>query len=174
MPAVTQLSPRAGAPCPVSSPVPDSVEARAKLNLESEEEYVEHRNRNTEGNDSQKNRHERRRQKRVQTPGATCCPHAKADVRLRCGADGRKGVFMMRHHEYHRTHRVGWLRAAVVGADDGIVSTASLIVGVAAAESSPANVLVAGTAGLVARVTFWGALALALTAGVGALFGRAV
>jgi vacuolar iron transporter family protein len=56
----------------------------------------------------------------------------------------------MRHSEYHRTHRVGWLRAAVLGANDGIVSTASLIVGVAAAESSPANVLVAGIAGLVA------------------------
>lgn len=57
---------------------------------------------------------------------------------------------MMRHSEYHRTHRVGWLRAAVLGANDGIVSTASLIVGVAAAESSQANVLVAGIAGLVA------------------------
>jgi len=57
---------------------------------------------------------------------------------------------MMRHTEHHRTHRVGWLRAAVLGANDGIVSTASLIVGVAAAESSQANVLVAGIAGLVA------------------------
>jgi vacuolar iron transporter family protein len=56
----------------------------------------------------------------------------------------------MRHSENHRTHRVGWLRAAVLGANDGIVSTASLIVGVAAAESSPSNVLVAGIAGLVA------------------------
>jgi len=52
--------------------------------------------------------------------------------------------------ENHRTHRVGWLRAAVLGANDGIVSTASLIVGVAAADSSPSNVLVAGIAGLVA------------------------
>ena len=57
---------------------------------------------------------------------------------------------MMKHFEDHRTHRVGWLRAAVLGANDGIVSTASLIVGVAAAESSQANVLVAGIAGLVA------------------------
>jgi VIT1/CCC1 family predicted Fe2+/Mn2+ transporter len=56
----------------------------------------------------------------------------------------------MRHSENHRTHRVGWLRAAVLGANDGIVSTASLIVGVAAAESSRSNVLVAGIAGLVA------------------------
>ena len=56
----------------------------------------------------------------------------------------------MKHAEVHRTHRVGWLRAAVLGANDGIVSTASLIVGVAAAESSRSNVLVAGIAGLVA------------------------
>src|SRR5512140_2052276 len=57
---------------------------------------------------------------------------------------------MPMHPEQHRTHRVGWLRAAVLGANDGIVSTASLIVGVAAAESSRSNVLVAGIAGLVA------------------------
>jgi VIT1/CCC1 family predicted Fe2+/Mn2+ transporter len=56
----------------------------------------------------------------------------------------------MRHQEIHRTDRVGWLRAAVLGANDGIVSTASLIVGVAAAEASRGNVLVAGMAGLVA------------------------
>jgi VIT1/CCC1 family predicted Fe2+/Mn2+ transporter len=56
----------------------------------------------------------------------------------------------MKHSEYHRTHRVGWLRAAVLGANDGIVSTASLIVGVAVAESSRSSVLVAGMAGLVA------------------------
>lgn len=56
----------------------------------------------------------------------------------------------MRHAEKHRTHRIGWLRAAVLGANDGIVSTASLIVGVAAAESSRTSVLVAGMAGLVA------------------------
>ena len=57
---------------------------------------------------------------------------------------------MKRHSENHRTHRIGWLRAAVLGANDGIVSTASLIVGVAAAESSRGSVLVAGIAGLVA------------------------
>lgn len=56
----------------------------------------------------------------------------------------------MGHSENHRAHRIGWLRAAVLGANDGIVSTASLIVGVAAAESSQSNVLVAGIAGLVA------------------------
>jgi VIT1/CCC1 family predicted Fe2+/Mn2+ transporter len=56
----------------------------------------------------------------------------------------------MRHPEFHRTDRVGWLRAAVLGANDGIVSTASLIVGVAAAEPEKGGVLVAGIAGLVA------------------------
>lgn len=56
----------------------------------------------------------------------------------------------MRHLEKHRTHRVGWLRAAVLGANDGIVSTASLIVGVAAAGANRTSVLVAGVAGLVA------------------------
>ncbi len=56
----------------------------------------------------------------------------------------------MKHSEIHRTHRIGWLRAAVLGANDGIVSTASLIVGVAAAESGRSSVLVAGLAGLVA------------------------
>ncbi|HSD31396.1 MAG TPA: VIT family protein [Gemmatimonadales bacterium] len=55
-----------------------------------------------------------------------------------------------RHLEIHRSGRIGWLRAAVLGANDGIVSTASLIIGVAAAEASPRQVLVAGVAGLVA------------------------
>jgi VIT1/CCC1 family predicted Fe2+/Mn2+ transporter len=54
------------------------------------------------------------------------------------------------HGERHRTDRIGWLRAAVLGANDGIVSTASLIVGVAAAAAAPADVLIAGIAGLVA------------------------
>jgi len=56
----------------------------------------------------------------------------------------------MRHRERHRTGRVAWLRAAVLGANDGIVSTASLLVGVAAAGASSHDVLVAGVAGLVA------------------------
>lgn len=55
----------------------------------------------------------------------------------------------MRHPERHRAGRGGWLRAAVLGANDGIVSTASLVLGVAAAEGSPAAVLTAGLAGLV-------------------------
>lgn len=54
------------------------------------------------------------------------------------------------HHEPHRLHRSGWLRAAVMGANDGIVSTASLIIGVASADSSSEAILVAGVAGLVA------------------------
>jgi len=56
----------------------------------------------------------------------------------------------MSHQEHHRQHRVGWLRAAVLGANDGIVSTASLIIGVAAANSGHSAILIAGTAGLVA------------------------
>jgi VIT1/CCC1 family predicted Fe2+/Mn2+ transporter len=54
------------------------------------------------------------------------------------------------HPEYHRGDRIGWLRAAVLGANDGIVSTASLIVGVAAAAATQNAVLIAGVAGLVA------------------------
>ncbi|HQY37603.1 MAG TPA: VIT1/CCC1 transporter family protein, partial [Pseudomonadota bacterium] len=55
-----------------------------------------------------------------------------------------------RHFERHRTQHIGWLRAAVLGANDGIVSTASLVIGVAAANASVGSILVAGTAGLVA------------------------
>ena len=57
----------------------------------------------------------------------------------------------LRHLERHRTERIGWLRAAVLGANDGIVSTASLVLGVAAADAGRSAVLVAGVAGLVAR-----------------------
>ncbi|MBW8302338.1 MAG: VIT1/CCC1 transporter family protein, partial [Brevundimonas sp.] len=63
---------------------------------------------------------------------------------------------MRSHRETHLISRVGWMRAAVLGANDGIVSTASLIVGVAAAGSPKAAILVAGVAGLVA-----GALSMA-------------
>lgn len=58
--------------------------------------------------------------------------------------------------EFHHTHRTGWLRAAVLGANDGVVSTASLVLGVAAAHQSRGSVLLAGIAGLVA-----GAMAMA-------------
>ncbi len=56
----------------------------------------------------------------------------------------------LKHREWHRTDRIGWLRAAVLGANDGIVSTASLVIGVAAANAPPSDILVAGVAGLVA------------------------
>ncbi len=56
----------------------------------------------------------------------------------------------LRHWERHRTNRIGWLRASVLGANDGIVSTASLVLGVAAAQATHSSVLIAGTAGLVA------------------------
>jgi VIT1/CCC1 family predicted Fe2+/Mn2+ transporter len=62
----------------------------------------------------------------------------------------------MGHRERHRTQRIGWLRASVLGANDGIVSTASLVVGVAAAGAGSADVLVAGVAGL-----FAGAMSMA-------------
>src|ERR1700737_1960867 len=62
----------------------------------------------------------------------------------------------LRQKERHRTERIGWLRAAVLGANDGIISTASLVLGIAAAHGSRSNVLVAGVAGLVA-----GAMAMA-------------
>jgi len=56
----------------------------------------------------------------------------------------------VRHAETHRTDRIGWLRAAVLGANDGIVSTASLVLGVAAAGADSRGIVVAGVAGLVA------------------------
>jgi VIT1/CCC1 family predicted Fe2+/Mn2+ transporter len=56
----------------------------------------------------------------------------------------------IKHHEHHRLDRIGWLRAAVLGANDGILSTASLLVGVASAATGAGNILLAGIAGLVA------------------------
>ncbi|MEJ2552996.1 MAG: VIT family protein [Gammaproteobacteria bacterium] len=56
----------------------------------------------------------------------------------------------MNQNEAHRSHRVGWLRAAVMGANDGIVSTASLVIGVAAPHAARGDILLAGVAGLVA------------------------
>ncbi|NYS78324.1 MULTISPECIES: VIT family protein [Halomonadaceae] len=56
----------------------------------------------------------------------------------------------MIHTEHHRSHRSGWLRAAVLGANDGIVSTSSLILGVAAASTAQSDIMLAGVAGLVA------------------------
>ena len=92
----------------------------------------------------------------------------------------------MSEGERHYVHRTGWLRAAVLGANDGILSTASLVLGVAASHATQQNVLIAILGGLaaraggaavgagIARVTFWGALAMALTTAVGALFGAVV
>lgn len=62
----------------------------------------------------------------------------------------------MRHSENHRSHRIGWLRAAVLGANDGIISTASLIIGIASAHATHNNILLTGLAGLVS-----GAMAMA-------------
>ncbi|MGY6275540.1 VIT1/CCC1 transporter family protein [Methylomonas sp. MgM2] len=56
----------------------------------------------------------------------------------------------MRHLEFHHSHRIGWLRAAVLGANDGIVSTSSLVIGVAAAHAELNTIVVSGTAGWVA------------------------
>ncbi len=56
----------------------------------------------------------------------------------------------MRHRERHRSHHTGWLRAAVLGANDGIISTASLMMGIAAAQAESSAIMLAGVAGLVA------------------------
>ena len=61
-----------------------------------------------------------------------------------------QGEGALRHAERHRTHRIGWLRAAVLGANDGLISTASLILGVAAAGTDARGILIAGVAGLMA------------------------
>ena len=63
---------------------------------------------------------------------------------------------MLKHSEFHRSHRIGWLRAAVLGANDGIVSTASLIIGIAAAHAPYETIVLSGAAGLVS-----GAMAMA-------------
>ena len=60
------------------------------------------------------------------------------------------------HHEAHRIDRIGWLRAAVLGANDGLISTSSLLMGVASADAQPATVMLTGLAALVA-----GALSMA-------------
>ena len=62
----------------------------------------------------------------------------------------------MRHSELHRSQHIGWLRAAVLGANDGIISTSSLIIGIAAAHATHDNILLTGVAGLVS-----GAMAMA-------------
>jgi vacuolar iron transporter family protein len=64
---------------------------------------------------------------------------------------------MKSHHEHHRVDRVGWLRAAVLGANDGLISTASLVMGMSAAQSDSAVVFTAALAGLVAGALSMGA-----------------
>src|SRR5207248_657928 len=86
----------------------------------------------------------------------TAGPERSSRRRGECGMGERyppitETAGMARHHrERHRTGRIGWLRAAVLGANDGIVSTASLVLGMAAAQATHSNVVVAGVAGLVA------------------------
>ena len=89
----------------------------------------------------------------------------------------------IRHGEIHRVKRTGWLRAATLGANDGLISTSSLVVGVASASTSPSSIMLAAVAGLVAgaslfrgafRVAFWGATAMGCTAAIGHLFGSVI
>ena len=67
------------------------------------------------------------------------------------------------HLERHRGERIGWLRAAVLGANDGIVSTASLVVGVAAAQASPSAIVMTAVAGLVAITPAAGNVGIPIT-----------
>jgi VIT1/CCC1 family predicted Fe2+/Mn2+ transporter len=60
---------------------------------------------------------------------------------------------LSRHPERHNTHRIGWLRAAVLGANDGVLSTSSLVIGIAASNVTHGAILVSGVAGLVAGST---------------------
>jgi len=86
-----------------------------------------------------------------------CCGVAIRRVRLAGSRSFRRSFSRtMVHRELHRTERIGWLRAAVLGANDGLISTGSLVVGVASANSGRAEILLAASAGLVA-----GALSMA-------------
>ncbi len=86
-------------------------------------------------------------------PSTSPARYSGAGTRIATGS-GQLGSYpisyLKQSGEHHFVHRIGWLRAAVLGANDGIVSTASLIVGVAAASPDRTSVLVAGVAGLVA------------------------
>ena len=92
----------------------------------------------------------------------------------------------MRHLERHRTSTIGWLRATVLGANDGLISTSSLIVGIAAAEATRDPIVLAALGAVAAhlggatlwrgavRVAFWGVVAMGVTAFIGRLFGTAL
>jgi VIT1/CCC1 family predicted Fe2+/Mn2+ transporter len=84
----------------------------------------------------------------VCAPVAECPTEAFGWIAAPLEAEG--GAMARIHSEWHRTERIGWLRATVLGANDGIVSTASLVLGVAAAHGTRGSLLVAGGAGLVA------------------------
>src|ERR1700732_1183846 len=97
---------------------------------------------------------------RIPTSFSTSCSapihpraHRHGSERIAC-EDGSFPLACMkpprRHREGHRIGRIGWLRAAVLGANDGIVSTSSLVVGIAASGASHAHIVVTGVAGLVA------------------------
>ena len=86
----------------------------------------------------------------VVTPIVYSCPRAQLGLPARGPGEEGGRVSQSWHEEAHFTQRIGWLRASVLGANDGIVSTASLLVGVAAAEAARGQVVLAGVAGLVA------------------------
>ena len=98
----------------------------------------------------------------MRSPRVMLIPHAdetgKPQAASSCvsGRDNRRERGCgMPHAERHRSERIGWLRAAVLGANDGIVSTASLVVGVAAAASARQEVLIAGVAALSRARSRW-------------------
>jgi VIT1/CCC1 family predicted Fe2+/Mn2+ transporter len=90
------------------------------------------------------------RQRSIGSDGARRPPPNRAQSRVRTGEDVMRHTLRRLHHEDHRTARAGWLRAAVLGANDGIVSIAGLVVGVAASGAAPGTILASGVAGVVA------------------------
>jgi hypothetical protein len=74
---------------------------------------------------------------------------------FQCFLDRKGNKMLTRKKEQYHTGRIGWMRAAVLGANDGILTTSSLVLGVAAAHATHRNLLVAGMAGLVAGLCRW-------------------
>ncbi len=87
---------------------------------------------------------------KVQYSGGVECLEGRYFVENVFGFLIKGTLVLSHHHETHRTHCIGWLRAAVLGANDGIVSTASLIMGIAASDAKHNDIVLAGVAGLVA------------------------